>query len=157
MPGVQNVIGSHNHTIFRGGAVQNCPKVHTKSEQGKSVSACSLIPRNSPWRGGVIRVLLVAGPSVWFGFREQLDDLVEEGLAVVKRLDAETFIAAVESDVVAVKEDSLDSIRRDTGDAQGFPVGSAHDHDWPHRHTWPESVGGAPNGLNHTAPIARVV
>src|SRR5258708_32154081 len=102
MPGVQNVIGSHNHTIFRGGALQNCPKVHTKSEQGKSVSACSLIPRDSSWRGGVIRVLLVAGPSVWFGFREHLDALVEEALAFVKRLDAEACVAAMEKGAIAL-------------------------------------------------------
>jgi hypothetical protein len=33
MPGVQNVIGSHNLTIFRGRALKNCTKMNTKSEQ----------------------------------------------------------------------------------------------------------------------------
>lgn len=33
MPGVQNVIGSHNLTIFRLRALKNCTKMNTKSEQ----------------------------------------------------------------------------------------------------------------------------
>src|SRR5260370_9075503 len=86
----------------------------------------------------VIRVSLVARPTAWFGFREYFNDLVEEGLAFVERLHAQPFIAAVESDVVAVEEDSLDSIRRDTGDAQGVPVGAAHNNDGPSRQTRPE-------------------
>jgi hypothetical protein len=32
MPGVQNVIGNHKTTIFRRGALQDCPKMNTKSE-----------------------------------------------------------------------------------------------------------------------------
>jgi len=34
MPGVQNVIGSHKTTIFPRGALQDCTRVNTKSEQG---------------------------------------------------------------------------------------------------------------------------
>ncbi len=100
----------------------------------------------------VIRVSLVARPTAWFGFREYFNDLVEEGLAFVERLHAQAFIAAVESDVVAVEEDSLDSIRRDTGDAQGFPVGGAHNHDGHYRHTRPESFCSAADGLNNVRP-----
>src|SRR5260370_25511720 len=100
----------------------------------------------------VIRVSLVARPVVWFGFREYFDDLVEEGLAFVERLHAQAFIAAVESDVVAVEEDSLDSIRRDTGDAQGFPVGGAHNHDGHYRHTRPETFCSAADGVTNVPP-----
>jgi hypothetical protein len=32
MPGVQNVIGNHNHTIFRRGALQGCAKMNTISD-----------------------------------------------------------------------------------------------------------------------------
>ena len=33
MPGVQNVIGSHNHTIVPGSRAENCTEVNTESEQ----------------------------------------------------------------------------------------------------------------------------
>jgi hypothetical protein len=33
VPGVQNVIGNHNNTIIRAPERQNCPKMHTISEQ----------------------------------------------------------------------------------------------------------------------------
>src|SRR5260370_22086060 len=100
----------------------------------------------------VIRVSLVARPVAWLGWREYFDDWEEEGLAFVERLHAQAFIAAVESDVVAVEEDSVDSIRRDTGDAQGFPVGGAHDHDGHYRHPRPESFCSAADGLNNVRP-----
>jgi hypothetical protein len=56
------------------------------------------------------------------GFRKRPDQFVEEGLAFVKRLDAQAFVAAVESNVVAVEENALDSTGRNTRDAKCFPV-----------------------------------
>jgi len=34
MPGVQNVIGNHENTIFQRSTAENCTRVNTNSEQG---------------------------------------------------------------------------------------------------------------------------
>src|SRR6267378_2749951 len=73
------------------------------------------------------------------GFRKRLNQIVKKSLAFVKRLDGNAFITAVKSDVLAVEENALDSIRRNTADAKGLPVGRPHHHDRHHWHTWPKS------------------
>src|SRR5438309_11209959 len=85
-------------------------------------------------------------------FRKSLDQVVKERLAFVKRLDGHAFIAAVKSDVVAVEENALDSIRRNTGDAKSLPVGRSHHHDGHHWHTWPKSFRRATYGCQHIRP-----
>src|SRR6267154_3189550 len=139
VPGVQNVIGTSNDTIFQGGLQENCTKVHTKSEQQKRAhcgrnqnSSCSQLVL---LRQAVVSSRLRDGS----GFRQCFDQIVEEGLALVKRLDGNAFIAAVESDVIAIEENALDSIRWNTGDAKGLPIGRSHHHDGHYRPTWPKS------------------
>jgi hypothetical protein len=38
VPGVQNVIGSHNHTIFRRELLENCTEMHTNGEWCEKVT-----------------------------------------------------------------------------------------------------------------------
>ena len=74
----------------------------------------------------------------WRGFRKRLYQLVKKGVSLVKGLDRNSFILAMEPNVVAIEEDSLDSVSRNAGNAKDLSIGCAHYHDWHDRDAWPE-------------------
>src|SRR2546429_8701445 len=61
----------------------------------------------------------------------------------------------MESDVVAVEENALDSIRWNTGNAKGLPVSRSHHHDGHYRHTWPKSFRRTADGRQDIRPQRR--
>src|SRR5882724_13079720 len=79
-------------------------------------------------------------------FRKRLDQLVKKSVALVKGLDAHALIAAVESNVIPIKENSLDSIGGNPGDAQSLPVCRTHHHDGYDRDTRPEGFCSVADG-----------
>src|SRR6266404_514245 len=88
-------------------------------------------------------------------FRKRLDQLVKKSVALVKGLDAHTLIAAVESNVITIKENSLNSISGNTGDAQGFSVSRPHHHDGYDRDTRPERFCSVADGCQDVWPERR--
>src|SRR5258707_9617605 len=88
-------------------------------------------------------------------FRKRLDQLVKKSVALVKGPDTHTLIAAVESNVITIKENSLDSIGGNPSDAQGLPVCRTHHHDGYDRDTRPEGFCSVADGCQDVGSERR--
>src|SRR5258708_11268278 len=88
-------------------------------------------------------------------FRKRLDQLVKKSVAIVKGPDTHTLIAAVESNVITIKENSLDSIGGNPSDAQGLPVCRTHHHDGYNRDTRPEGFCSVADGCQDVGSERR--
>src|SRR5205823_13299552 len=62
------------------------------------------------------------------GFGQELDQVVEEALAFVERVDHDALVATVKANVVAVNENSLNAVRGNAGHAETLAVRGAHYH-----------------------------
>src|ERR1700730_18090648 len=91
------------------------------------------------WKSGQA----VHSTAVLLQGRSELHQVVEEGLAFVEGLDGDALVAAVEADVVAIEENSLNAVGWYSGDAQVLAVGGAHDHHRNGRDTGPDFFGRA--------------
>src|SRR5215831_16525897 len=81
-------------------------------------------------------------PSTRVGRRRQpLHQFIEKSLALIKGLNAHTFVAAMEADIVAVHKKALYPIARDARRSQIGTIGCAHYHDRYDRDAGPEFVG----------------
>ena len=83
---------------------------------------------------------------------QSLHKFIQERLPFVKRLDAYPFVSSMETDVIPVHEDALNTISRDTSHAKVFSVGCTHDHGWHHQHTAPKSIPHLADGLQYIGP-----